>query len=297
MRASILCVFCGVWLAACGGEGADPVAAPEAEATSGGVGEAGAEAGAEEEAEPGPIEAAVAGSHRSEENRARDRYRHPVETLKLFGLEPDMTVVEMLPGRGWYTEILAPVLREEGRLIAAIPDPEAEGYVGRIAREYRDEFLRSHPEVYDRVETVVFSPPDEVRLGPPESADMVVTFRSAHNWVRRTDPKVVFEAMAEVLEPGGILGFVQHRAPEGADPEEWAEKGYLPEAYVIELAEEAGLELVERSEINANPKDTKDHPEGVWSLPPSLREGPEPKYQEIGESDRMTLVFRKPASE
>lgn len=248
--------------------------------------------GAETETETDAIAAAVAGAHRAEENRARDRYRHPAETLAFFGLEPDMTVVEMAPSGGWYTEILAPVLKDEGKLFGAIPDPEQSPYGERFIT-----FLQSNPEVYGEVEPVVFAPPEQTSLGPDGSADMVVTFRSTHGWINRGQAEAVYAAMFRVLKPGGVLGVVQHRADEGADPAVTAENGYVPEAYVIGLAEAAGFVLEEKSEINANPADDHDHPEGVWTLPPSLRLGDEGRaeYEAIGESDRMTLRFRKPA--
>jgi predicted methyltransferase len=239
--------------------------------------------------ESGSLEAALAGSQRSEENRARDQYRHPRETLEFFGLQPNMTVVEMGPGGGWYTEILAPYLREQGRLIAAAPDPASE-YGQRF-----DAFLATNPELYDRVERVTFNPPEQLSLGPDGSADMVVTFRSTHGWINRDQAAAVYQAMFNVLKPGGVLGVEQHRGPDGVD----TESGYVPEATVIQIAEAAGFVLEERSEINANPADDHDHPEGVWSLPPTLRGGDTDRaqYEAIGESDRMTLRFRKPAAE
>jgi len=263
---------------ACGG-GSDTATDVE-ESSSGGA-----------ETASGSVAAAIAGSHRSEENRARDPYRHPAETLAFFGLEPTMTVVEMAPGGGWYTEILAPTLKAQGKLVAAIPDPEESEYGERFMT-----FLQSEPVLYSEVEPVIFMPPERVSLGPDGSADMVVTFRSTHGWINRDQAADVYAAMFRVLKPGGILGVVQHRADEGADPAVTAEDGYVPEAYVIGLAEAAGFVLDETSEINANPSDDHDHPEGVWTLPPSLRLGEEASedYEAIGESDRMTLRFRKP---
>lgn len=239
------------------------------------------------------LEEALAGDHRSEENRARDRFRNPKETLLFFGLEPHMTVVELAPGAGWYSEVLAPVLREEGQLVAAIPDPE--GPAAKYAKRFLDR-IEDDPEVFDRVETVILQAPEQVTLGPDGSADMVVTFRSTHSWIKRDQADDVYAAAYRVLKPGGVLGVVQHRAPEGADVTETAEDGYVPEASVIAVAERAGFELVERSDINANPKDDRDHPSGVWSLLPNLRvdEEEQDRYREIGESDRMTLKFRKP---
>jgi predicted methyltransferase len=241
----------------------------------------------------GDLAAAIAGPHRSEENRARDRYRHPLETLQLFGVEPTMTVVELSPGGGWYTEILAPYLRGQGRLVAAAPSAE-----GRRA-EYRARFeakLAEHPELYSEVLVATFDPPAPIDLGADGSADVVLTFRNTHNWINDGGEREAYEAAFRVLRPGGIFGVVQHRANEGADAHETAEKGYVPEAYVIEVARSVGFELVERSEINANPNDTKDYAEGVWALPPALRLGEQDRerYLAIGESDRMTLKFRKP---
>jgi len=251
-------------------------------------------AGAETaDTESGSIAAAVAGSHRSAENRARDEHRHPAQTLAFFGLEPGMTVVEMAPGGGWYTEILAPTLKGSGKLYAAIPDPAESEYGERFMT-----FLQAEPDLYSEVEPVIFAPPERTSLGEDGSADMVVTFRSTHGWINRDQAADVYAAMFRVLKPGGVLGVVQHRADEGADPAVTAENGYVPQAYVIGLAETAGFVLEETSEINANPADDHDHPEGVWTLPPSLRLEDENRaeYESIGESDRMTLRFRKPAA-
>jgi predicted methyltransferase len=204
-----------------------------------------------------------------------------------------MTVVEIRPGGGWYTEILSPYLRGEGRLIAAIPSAE-----GSRAR-YRQRFLdrqEERPEVFGPIEVATFDPPDSLELGEDGSADMVVTFRNTHNMVNDGGAEEAYAAFFRVLRPGGVLGVVQHRAAEGADAEESAQKGYVPEAYVIQIAEAAGFVLEERSEINANPNDTRDYEEGVWTLPPVLRLGEQDRerYLAIGESDRMTLRFRKP---
>lgn len=286
-------------LAACGGGEAET---PESEETSGGEGMTSPEGtdalAAVIETQDDWLEAVLAMPHRSEENRARDRYRHPVETLTFFGLEPDATVVELSPGGGWYTEILAPAL-SQGTLVTAIPDPEGdpEYYGTRLARQHL-EMVEGNPAVFGNVEPRVWTFPDRTSLGEPGSADMVVTFRSFHGWVRRGQAADVIAAAYEVLEPGGVFAVVQHRAPEGADAAEWAEKGYVPEATIVELAEAAGFRIDARSEINANPDDTKDHPEGVWTLPPTLRLGDQDRarYEAIGESDRMTLRFVKPGA-
>lgn len=242
----------------------------------------------------GLLDAALAGAHRSEANRARDAWRNPRETLLFFGLEPGMTVVEIYPGAGWYTEILAPVLRERGRLIAAHFDPEGSEFRTRMVNAYREK-LDADPDVYDRVEVITIGGGEAMRFGEPGSADRVLTFRNMHSFTRTGDIKHFFDAAYGVLKPGGVLGVVAHRAADGADPMETVDGGYLPESFVIEHAAAAGFRLAERSDINANPSDTRDHPEGVWTLPPTLRLGDEDRdlYLALGESDRMTLKFVK----
>lgn len=243
------------------------------------------------------LRAALAGSHRSDAERARDPYRHPVDTLLFFGLRPDMAVVELWPGRGWYTAVLAPVLDPEGRLVVAGHGAHAKGERARIAQAYRER-LEREPEIYAGVGRTVLAPPEQIKLAEPGSADMVLSFRNCHSWVNEGVLPEVLAAAYRVLRPGGVFGVVQHRAADGAEPRRSAEQGYLPEAFVIEQAKQVGFELDARSEINANPRDTKDHPHGVWSLPPTLRGGEKEreKYLAIGESDRMTLRFIKPAS-
>jgi len=238
------------------------------------------------------------GEHRSDENKARDQYRHPAETLEFFGIEEGMTVMEIWPGGGWYTEILAPAMRDYGQLIIATWDPEVEGqpaYRYELPQQMEENFA-AHPEIYDQVTFEYFSPPDSPSLGDAESIDVIVTFRNTHGWISAGQAQDIFNEFARVLKPGGILGVVQHRADEGADPQESAKNGYVSESAVKEIAANAGFEFVAASEINANPKDTKDHPKGVWTLPPSYRLGDtdKDKYAAIGESDRMTLRFKKP---
>ncbi|MDX1380578.1 MAG: methyltransferase [Xanthomonadales bacterium] len=254
------------------------------------------------------IEQAMLGDHRSEANMARNRYRHPVGTLTFLGLQDGMTVMEIWPGSGWYTEILAPVMRHHGQFLAATWDvdvPDQPEYRYRLQMQLLDMFS-ARPDVYDQVAVVPYSPPASASLGEPESIDMILTFRNTHGWVGDGIADSVFAEFARVLKPGGILGVVQHRAAEGADPAVSAETGYLSEDAVIDLARKAGLYLEARSEVNANPADTRDHAEGVWTLPPSLAlcrdlatedemAACRDKYQSIGESDRMTLRFRKPA--
>jgi predicted methyltransferase len=240
---------------------------------------------------------ALGAGHRPAEERARDAARHPVETLAFFGLAPEMTVVELWPGRGWYTAVLAPVLEGEGRLVAAqVPADAPQEYARRLAKVYADR-LAADPDVYGEVEVVSFLPPDRLCLGAPGSADLVLTFRNLHNWLAAGALDDVLAAAYAVLREGGTLGVVEHRAAPGTALEAMKKTGYVTEAYAIERAQAAGFRLVEKSEINANPGDTKDHPEGVWTLPPTLRLGEQDRdrYLGIGESDRMTLRFEKPA--
>lgn len=238
----------------------------------------------------------IAGDHRAAKNRARDGARHPFETLSFFGLKPGMTVVEIYPGGGWYTEILAPCLKGKGRYYAASWEKNSKSErIRRWLRLYHEK-LTARPDLYGEVIVTELSR-TKTDIAPKGSADMVLTFRNVHNWMKRGYEAVVFEAMFDALKPGGILGLVEHRG----NPEVWQDpqalNGYVNEDTAIELAEAAGFKLVAKSEINANPKDTKDHPQGVWTLPPALRlkERDREKYLNIGESDRMTLKFRKPA--
>jgi predicted methyltransferase len=242
------------------------------------------------------IAKALAGSHRSEANRARDAYRHPRETLLFFGLEPHMHVVEITPGAGWYTEVLAPVLRDKGRLYAAHyhVDESTHAYYRKGRAAYLGK-LAKNPAVYDKVVVTGIDAPKHVDIAPRGSADLVLTFRNVHNWTEAGNDAAMFKAFYDALKPGGALGVVEHRAKEGTSVRDMRRSGYMTEAYVIGLAQRAGFKLAAKSEINANPKDTKDHPRGVWSLPPTLRGGDDgrEKYLAIGESDRMTLKFIK----
>lgn len=238
------------------------------------------------------IAAAVGSPARSEASRARDVWRHPRETLGFFGVKPDDTVVEIWPGGGWYTEILAPLLRENGTYYAA-----GNGGVlgGARALQSKD------PETYGAIRYAAFpagvAAATEPRL-PDGTADVVLTFRNVHNWIMPTQPfaEEAFRQMFAMLKPGGTLGVAEHRLPEGSDPALEKSSGYIKVSTVRRLAEGAGFQLVAQSEINANPADTKDHPNGVWSLPPSLRgkEAGRERFLAIGESDRMTLKFVKP---
>jgi predicted methyltransferase len=247
-------------------------------------------------AKPEPtLEAALASPTRTDAERARDKYRHPAETLAFFGLKPDMHVIELVPGGGWYTAILAPYLHDKGALAITMGDPNGppdnEGTKQAQAMQKR---LASAP-AFDKVTTVRWDPKN-LNLGPDGSADMVVTFRNVHNWIPDGNAPAVFAAIAKVLKPGGVLGLTDHRAATDQTPEQADKTGYVSEAQVIALAKAAGLELDARSEVNANPKDTKDYPNGVWSLPPTFagKDVDHDKFAAIGESDRMTLRFRKP---
>ena len=244
------------------------------------------------------LDAAIAGSWRTPAYVARDGFRHPKQTLAFFGVEPDDTVVEITPGGGWYTEILAPYLRDGGRYVAAIVDPMA--YDAGRQRDYyakaRTDFeakLAGGPAQYDRAAVVTYNPKAPV-FGAQSSADVVLTFRNVHNWRSGGTAEAMFKGFFDVLKPGGTLGVVEHRAK--ADVPADDRSGYVGQAQVIALAQAAGFVLDGQSEVNANPKDTKDHPNGVWMLPPVNRHeaGDAAKYQAIGESDRMTLRFKKP---
>jgi predicted methyltransferase len=243
------------------------------------------------------IDRVLAGDHRSDANRARDVWRHPKQTLEFFGLRQDMTVMEVWPGGGgWYTEVLAPVLRERGRYIAASWDPKSESkYVQDNMKAFAAK-LAARPDLYDRVTITALQDPNELRPVDPGTMDMVLTFRNLHNWMSREAADRMLAAMYAALKPGGILGLVEHRGAPGRPQDPLAKSGYVRTDYAIDLVRKAGFELIGESEVNANPKDTRDHPEGVWSLPPSFRGGDtdRAKFAAIGESDRFTLRFRKP---
>ena len=244
-----------------------------------------------------PLNQVIASEHRSAINKLRDKYRHPAQTLAFFGIKQDMTVIEVWPGKGWYTEILAPFLKQGGGQFIAAGFPQHTGPKWRQRMQYDyQQWLAKSPADFDQVKLIEFGPPSFWQLGRDNSADAVLTFRNVHNWVKGGYEKEMFTAFYRVLKPGGLLGVVDHRANSDTHLATMKQSGYLSEKLVVSLAEQAGFILEEKSEINANPLDSKHHPEGVWTLPPTLRLGNknQQKYKAIGESDRMTLRFRKP---
>lgn len=242
------------------------------------------------------IQAAVDSSLRTATNVTRDQYRHPAETLAFFEIEKDDHVVEIWPGRGWYSEILAGVLKAEGKFYAAHFAANSKvGYFQR-SRQNFEARVEAESQLFGAVEMTEFHPPSKVSAGPAASIDHVLTFRNVHNWMKAGYAEAAFQEFFQLLKPGGILGVVEHRAKPGTSLQDMIKSGYVTEEKVTELATAAGFVLAAKSEINANAKDSTVHPRGVWTLPPSLRLGDDQrsKYLAIGESDRMTLKFRKP---
>jgi predicted methyltransferase len=238
---------------------------------------------------------AIAAPHRSPANVARDAYRHPLETLAFFGVREDSVVVEILPGSaGYYMEILAPHLRQKGLYVAASRDAAAAPqYLADHAKLLAR--LEAEPQLYGRVVVTQFNAGLH-EIAPPGSADIVLTFRNLHNWVERNEVEGALRAFYRALKPGGVLGVVDHRGRTDLSQEAQMKSGYLRQDYAVALIEKAGFRLAAASEANANPKDTKDHPAGVWTLPPTyrLKDQDRDKYRAIGESDRFTLKFVKP---
>ncbi|HBN14334.1 MAG: methyltransferase [Gammaproteobacteria bacterium] len=243
----------------------------------------------------GPLLAAIHGDHRSDLNKARDVYRSPYDTLTFFGIEPHHTVIEAWPGGGWYTEILAPYLKENGKLIAATYDrsdnPEQGWMTGSNAAFAR--LIDSNTELYGDIEISQQLTQSQSAIAPAGTVDAIVDFRNAHNWLGMGADNVVM-AWHAALKPGGVVGIVDHRWP--ADQAAIPGNGYIHEQQLIDLMTAHGFTLAGRSEINANPNDPKDHPNGVWMLPPNLRgldDETRARNIRIGESDRMTLKFIK----
>ena len=256
-------------------------------------------AGDHGESSPAGLQAALAAEHRAEQ-ASRDQYRRPLQTLQFFEVEPNQTVVEISPGsRAWYMNILAPYLKGKGVYYAASYDQQSESeYVKKNLVKFNQR-VADNPDLFSEIKVTEFAPPHKVAIAPAGSADRVLTFRNVHNWMKADGGEEAFDAFFEALKPGGILGVVEHRGDPSQPQDPKAENGYVRQDYVIEMAEEAGFKLVAASEINANPKDTRNHPSGVWSLLPVLHgsddEAAQAKYRAIGESDRMTLKFVKPA--
>ena len=236
--------------------------------------------------------------YRSDKEKIRDKYRHPKKTLTFFGVKPSDTVVEIWPGGGWYTQILAPALKGSGQYVAAHwPKDSNVGFFKKYRAKFDVKFT-DHPERYGEISVTGFEPPKHTSLVPDESADVVLTFRNVHNWMSQNYEQDVFNAAYNALKPGGVLGVVEHRAKIGTDRLTMIESGYVTESYVKKLAQKAGFTFTDSSELNANAKDLRNYPAGVWTLPPTLRLKNEDReqYVKIGESDRMTLKFVKPKS-
>lgn len=250
----------------------------------------------ESDADGARLKAVIDGAQRSAANRARDPSRHPFETLRFFGLEPDQTVIEIAPGSGWYTEILAPYLHDHGLLYEAC-EPAGGTESERRARLRFSDKMATDRALYGRVRlgTLPSGNRGFTDIAPEGGADMVLTFRNVHNWIESGELDNMLRAFHTVLKPGGVLGVEEHRAVPGTPLSRIVSSGYVPEGLLIESAHAAGFDLAARSEINANPRDTRDHVNGVWSLPPTLRGGAvdRERLMAIGESDRMTLKFVK----
>jgi len=253
-------------------------------------------AAAPERAEPvdPALQQAIASLDRTPKFIARDSARHPAEELTFFGLRPDQTVVEIWPGGGYWTEILAPYLRAHGKLYAATDVP-GESQEGDALLASLRKKLEAAPAIYDKVGLTALGAHQD-QVAPAGSADLVMTFRNLHNWMQAGYADDAFATFYRALKPGGILGIEEHRARPDKPQDPTAANGYVREDYAIALAQKAGFEFVAESEINANPKDTTDWPKGVWTLPPTLALGDadRPKYEAIGEADNFVLKFRKP---
>jgi len=243
------------------------------------------------------LDEVISGDHRSDANKSRDIYRHPKETLAFFGIKEEMTVVEVWPSAGWYTEIIAPYLNDSGQYISASFDVNSDrDYFKRMAKLFLNK-LNQHPQLYGNVGHGIFELPDRIEITEPGTVDMVLTFRNIHNWMARGQETIALQAFFKVLKPGGTLGVVEHRGDPAIAQDPKATSGYVNEQFMIELAESVGFILEASSEINANPKDSKNHRDGVWTLPPTyegLNDDEKIVFENIGESDRFTLRFKKP---
>jgi len=247
------------------------------------------------------ISDAVTSDIRSDKAKVRDEYRNPQQTLRFFGLKPNMTVVEISPGGGWYADILYSVVKENGKYVAAhfYVDEKTSGYYKKSVEGFKEKMKPGMK--YEGAELTAFDPMKALDISEARSADMVLTFRNVHNWYMRNGDEGIdnaFGAFFKALKPGGVLGVVEHELPESADDEAMKKSGYMKRSYVVAAAEKAGFVLEASSDVNANPMDSADHPKGVWTLPPRLALDDEDreKYMAIGESNRMTLKFTKPKS-
>jgi predicted methyltransferase len=238
------------------------------------------------------LQSAIDSPARDASDRARDVYRHPLQTLEFFGVQPNQTVIEITPGGGWYSEILAPYLNAGGHYIGAVPAAAAGSAGAKRNGAFRDKLIARA----DSANATVVQLDAKTPVLAPGTADVVLTFRNVHNWVAAGNAEAYFRAFFTALKPGGVLGVVDHRAKPGTNLETMKSSGYLTEALVKKYATDAGFVLEATSKINANPKDNATYPNGVWTLPPSNSHDPadDAKYKAIGESDRMTLRFRKP---
>ena len=241
------------------------------------------------------LDAILAGHQRTAADRARDRFRHPKNTLLFFGIRPRTRVLQVWPESGWYTKIIAPLVRARGRYYAGViaPDPGSRFLAARLGRYRR--LLASRPDLYGRVKVVTFALNGGDAV-PPGSVDMVLSFRDLHEWMALGDAQQALATIYRALAPGGVFGVVDNRGDPAVPQDPLAKNGYVRQDYAIRLIEAAGFRLVATSEINANPKDTKNYPCGVWALPPVYRLGNIDRgmYRAIGESDRFTLKFVKP---
>lgn len=237
---------------------------------------------------------AISAEHRSPNFVARDQYRKPQDVLEFIGVKPTLTVVEISPGGGYWTEILAPYLQDKGTYYTAIA-PRAASERAAMAADTWQKKLEGNKALYGKVKVSDFGG-GKFEPAPAGSADVVVTFRNVHNWMGQGTAEQAFASFYTALKPGGILGIEEHRAATDKPQDPKAANGYVREDYTIALAEKAGFKLVSRSEVLANPKDTKDYAKGVWTLPPSLAMGEQDreKYQAIGEADNFLLKFQKP---
>jgi predicted methyltransferase len=241
----------------------------------------------------------AASPHRTPMQRARDHDRHPIETLTFFGIKKNMAVLDVSPdSNGWYTELLAPLLRDQGQYVAALWDAKSDSPYERAALQAFKAKLAARPDLYSKVSVVALQPPHALHPVKPQTIDLVVSIQALHLWLLQDTAPAMLGALFTALKPGGLLGIVDNRADPLSPTDTHAKLGYVNEAYAIDLIKSVGFEFLEASDVNSNPKDARDYDQGVWALPPTYRMGDKDrsKYTEIGESDRFTLKFRKPSA-